>query len=80
MNNLAKDLLYNDIKIHMNGNNELIIENYKGILLYTCEEICVACKAFQLRVIGEALNILYFSKYDMKISGKIHEIIFVGNE
>ncbi len=76
---LPKDVIYGDVLLRIAGNKEIIIENYKGILLYTTEEIAIACKGFTIRVYGENLHIQYFSGYDMKISGPFHRIDYISN-
>ena len=41
---LPGDVLYGDVLLRLSGNREAVIENYKGILLYTEEEVVIACK------------------------------------
>ncbi len=76
---LPKDVLYGDVLMRMVGNKELIIENYKGILLYTSEEIAIACKKFTLRIYGVDLHIQYFSGCDMKVTGELNRIDYISN-
>ena len=77
--NVPGDVLYGDVLVRLSGNREAIIENYKGILLYTPEEIAVACKKFTLRFCGEHMLIQYFSGSDMKVIGTIETITYVSN-
>lgn len=77
--NVPGDVLYGDVLVRLSGNREAIIENYKGILLYTPEEIAVACKKFTLRFCGEHMHIQYFSGSDMKVIGTIETITYVSN-
>ena len=76
---LPSDLLFGDIVLKLYGNHTAIIENYKGILLYTDTEVVIACKKIMLRITGEELHILYFSNYDMKVQGVIQSIIYMSN-
>lgn len=76
---LPKDVLYGDVLLRIVGNKDIIIENYKGIQLYTSEEIAIACKGFTIRVYGENLRIQYFSGYDMKILGVFNRIDYISN-
>lgn len=76
---MPKDVLYGDVILKLSGNREAIIENYKGILLYTEDEVAVACKKFTLRICGTKLHILYFSGSDMKITGTITTITYISN-
>ncbi|HCJ08862.1 MAG TPA: sporulation protein [Lachnospiraceae bacterium] len=73
------DVLYGDVLVKLSGNREAIIENYKGILLYTEEEIAIACKKFTLRICGSDLHIQYFSGSDMKVIGTIATITYISN-
>lgn len=76
---LPRDILYGDVLIKMSGNREAIIENYKGIHLYTSEEVVIACKKLTLRIHGCDLHIQYFSGSDMKVTGFIETITYVSN-
>lgn len=76
---LPGDVIYGDVLIRLSGNREAIIENYRGILLYTPEEVVIACKKMTLRIYGCGLHIQYFSGSDMKVTGTIHTITYVTN-
>ena len=76
---IPKDVLYGDVLLRFNGNKEAIIENYKGILLYTSEEIAIACKNFTIRLYGDHFHIQYFSGCDMKVLGNIKRIDYISN-
>ena len=76
---LPKDVLYGDVLLRIVGHKEIIIENYKGILLYTSEEIAIACKSFTIRIYGENMHILYFSGCDMKVEGSLNRIDYISN-
>ncbi len=77
--NIPTDLLYGEVLIRISGNHEIIIENYKGIHLYTSEEIVISCKKLTLRIYGCNMRIRYFSGSDMKITGTIDTITYVSN-
>ncbi|MDO5156354.1 MAG: YabP/YqfC family sporulation protein [Eubacteriales bacterium] len=76
---IPRDVLYGDVLIRLSGNREAIIENYKGILLYTNEEVAIACKKITLRIYGCELKISYFSGSDMKVTGDIQTITYLSN-
>lgn len=76
---LPGDVLYGDVLLRLSGNREAVIENYKGILLYTEEEVVIACKKMTLRIYGCNLHIQYFSGNDMKITGTINTITYISN-
>ncbi|MDD6072149.1 MAG: YabP/YqfC family sporulation protein [Clostridiales bacterium] len=76
---IPRDVLYGDVLIRLSGNRQAIIENYKGILLYTSEEVVIACKKVTLRIYGCGLHIQYFSGTDMKVTGDIETITYLSN-
>lgn len=76
---LPGDVIYGDVLLRLSGNREALIENYKGILLYTSEEVVIACKKVTLRIYGCDLHIQYFSGSDMKVTGTINTINYLSN-
>ena len=68
---LPKDICMGAIKVTMTGNHEAWIENYRGILEYTEEQILLQGKTCQVCFEGTRLSIDYYTNEDMKISGCI---------
>ena len=68
---LPKDICMGAIKVTMTGNCEAWIENYRGILEYTEEQILLQGKTCQVCFEGRRLSIDYYTNEDMKISGCI---------
>ena len=71
---LPKDVIMNATLFHMVGSHDVYIENYKGILSYTCHEIIIKCYDYKLRICGNCLTISYYSNEEMKISGQIQDV------
>lgn len=71
---LPKDMVVNATLIHMIGKSDVFVENFKGIISYTCHEVIVKGYGIKFCVCGERLLIEYYSNDDMKISGKINQI------
>lgn len=71
---LPKDTLLGASIVTMIGNREVIVENYRGILEYTSENILLQGKSCQIIITGDRLHIDYYTNEDMKISGMIREI------
>ena len=71
---LPKEVYSNEPKITINGFEELIIENYKGILEY--EEFLVRINTYVgiLNVNGYNLNLQTMTNDDIKVTGKIESI------
>lgn len=71
---LPKDMVVNATLFHMIGDSELFVENFKGIISYTCHEILIKGYHVKYCVCGECLIIEHYSNEDMKISGHIKEV------
>lgn len=68
---LPRDICMGDLKVSMTGCHEAWIENYRGILEYTGEQILLQGKNCQVCFEGSMLTIDYYTNEDMKISGEI---------
>ena len=68
---LPKDILMGALKVTMTGSREAWIENYRGILEYTENQILLQGKTCQVCFEGTQLSIDYYTNEDMKISGCI---------
>lgn len=71
---LPKDMVVNATLLHMIGKSDIFIENFKGIVSYTCHEIIIKGHKIKYCICGENLAIEYYSNEDMKISGQINEV------
>lgn len=74
---LPKDLLLGAVLIHVTGQSEMEVENYRGILFYSRERVRLSVKDGQLEVTGQDLNIEYYSNDNMKITGCIRQISYL---
>lgn len=72
--NLPQDVFLGATIVTMYGNNELFIENYKGLIEYTNQRINIQGKHYSILVTGSNLVIDYFSNDDMKITGIIKSL------
>ena len=68
---LPRDILTGAMKITLTGSREAWIENYRGLLEYTQEQILLQGKTCQVCFEGSQLTIDYYTNEDMKISGCI---------
>ena len=73
---LPKDMVMGLFEIHVIGNKECIVENYRGIKECSEECICIQGKKQLLTIQGSKLTINYYTESDMKICGFIHSITF----
>lgn len=71
---LPKDMVLNATLFHMVGSSELFVENFKGIISYTCHDIVIKGNHVKYCICGDCLLIEHYSNEDMKISGRIKEV------
>ena len=73
---LPKDLMYGAVLVSITGRQEILIENYRGILEYTQNHISLQTKTCRLVVRGKNLNISYYTNEEMKITGIIDSLFY----
>ena len=73
---LPKDLMYGAVLVSITGQQEVLIENYRGILEYTNNHISLLTKTCRLTIQGKQLEISYYTNQEMKITGEIKQIIY----
>lgn len=71
---LPKEVYSNEPKLIINGFEELIIENYKGILEY--EEFLVRINTYSgiININGYNLNLETMTNDDIRVTGKIESL------
>lgn len=73
---LPKDLMYGAVLVSITGRQEMLIENYRGILEYTKNHISLQAKTCRLVIHGKNLNISYYTNEEMKITGLIDSVSY----
>ena len=73
---LPKDIVLNVPKITIIGNDEITIENHKGIILSERNVIKVNTKVKAINIEGENFEILYIGDSTITISGKFKSISY----
>lgn len=71
---LPRDLLTGDALVTITGRRELLIENYRGILIYEDSFIKIQAKNCRILITGKHLSIDYYTNEEMKISGFFQQI------
>lgn len=71
---IPKDVILGVPLIRMVGQEELYIENYRGILEYTDTFIRVQTKIGQIHLSGKQLEIIYYTSDEMKVVGHIESL------
>ena len=72
--NIPKYVILGVPLVRMVGQEELYIENYRGILEYTDTFIRVQTKIGQIHLFGKKLEIIYYTNDEMKVVGHIESL------
>ena len=74
---LPRDCVLGDSIVTITGSTEVFVENYKGILQYSTEQILLQGKHCKIELLGKRLNIVYYTNEDMKICGMLECIRYL---
>lgn len=74
---LPKEITLNLPKISMIGNNQMLVENHKGIIEYTPQRIRVNSTVGLIRVQGSDLKLRNIATDDIMITGTMKIIEFL---
>lgn len=74
---LPKEITLNMPKINMIGNNQMLVENHRGIIEYTPSLIRVNSTIGVIRIQGNELSLRNIGAEDIMISGEIRSIEFI---
>lgn len=74
---LPTDILLGAAILTLSDNRILKVENLKGILACEPNYIRLLCKHFRITITGEGLIIHSYSKEEVVITGRVHEIHYV---
>ena len=73
---LPADIIAGAPIITATGQNEICLENYKGIIEFNGSLVKVQAKSCKICIEGKKLNILYFTEDEMRITGFIQSIYY----
>lgn len=74
---LPVDLLAGMPHVEVMGNRQFYMENHRGILSYSNEEIAVGAEGMILRVFGKGLELMSMSGEALRIRGEISRVEWV---
>lgn len=77
---LPRDILLDIPKIVITGNNEINIENHKGIILFEDNLVKINSKIGSISILGKGFEILFIGGSTLTISGVFKSVIYEGNE
>lgn len=73
---LPRDVMLSIPKISVTGNNEITIENHKGIVLFNEKEVKINSNVGVISVSGEKFEILFLGGSTITIGGKFQSILY----
>ena len=73
---IPKDIMMGLPKITITGNEEITIENHKGIILFERNLIKINTKIKVIDIQGEDFEILYIGDSTITISGKFKSVVY----
>lgn len=68
---MPTDLIFNLPKFILTSNDQIYVENYRGIISYTENEIKISTSKFPVKISGNKLQISQIAADEITISGKI---------
>ena len=74
---LPKEIVLNLPMVHMVGNEEVHVENYKGVLEYTPEKVRINTTKGVLKIEGRKLLLREITSEDVAVMGSILKIEYV---
>ena len=74
---LPADLVAGLIHLEVLGNQQLYMENHRGILAYGTQEIHISGGVFSVKVCGEGLELRTMNALELLITGQILQISIV---
>lgn len=74
---VPKDLADGAVLVTVTGQEEICVENYRGIIEYTDTCLLLQAKHCRLEIQGRGLCINYYTCEEMKIVGHIQQIRYV---
>lgn len=68
---IPSDISMGTAKLSIYGKSRVLIENHKGIVHYSENEIELSAKGMTVKILGDGLGISAMDKNDMLVTGKI---------
>ena len=75
---LPMDLLSGLAHVEVMGNRQFFMENHRGILSYSEDEIAVSAEGLIVRVFGKKLELVSMSADALRIRGEINRVEWVN--
>ncbi|MBV4419372.1 sporulation protein YqfC [Clostridium tyrobutyricum] len=76
---LPRDIILNMPKIQVTGDNEIIIENHKGIVLFDKSIVKINSGVGLISIYGDNFEVLFMGGSTITVGGKFKSIAYEGN-
>lgn len=73
---LPRDVVLDLPKIAITGNNEIIIENHKGIIIFDERQVKINTRVGLVNIYGEGLEILFLGGSTISLKGKFRSVVY----
>lgn len=77
---LPKDIILNMPKIIITGNNQMTIENHRGVAIFAEDHIEVNSGVGLISICGSSFEILFMGGTTIVIGGKFKSILYESNK
>ncbi|MGH4125851.1 MAG: sporulation protein YqfC [Clostridium sp.] len=77
---LPRDIILDLPKITILANNEINIENHKGVIIFEEEEIKINSNVGLISIYGKNLEILFIGGNTITLSGNFKSVVYEGDE
>lgn len=73
---LPRDVVLDLPKIIVTGNNEITIENHKGIIIFDERQVKINTRVGLVNIYGEELEILFLGGSTISLRGKFKSVVY----
>jgi sporulation protein YqfC len=77
---LPRDIVLNLPKITIISDNEITIENHKGVVLFEDREVKINSNVGLISIVGKEFEILFMGGSTLTLSGRFKSVVYEGNE
>lgn len=77
---LPRDVVLNIPKIMIIGDNEITIENHKGVVLFEENEIKINSNVGLITIYGYGFEILFMGGSTLTLSGRFKSVVYEGHD
>lgn len=77
---LPRDVVLNIPKITITGNNEITIENHKGVVLFEERKMQINSNIGLITIYGQGFEILFMGGSTLTLSGSFKSMVYEDNE